>query len=433
MYPNDALDAPHAALQSCRLGAAEEVAVTSSPPRTRILFVDDEPLFLHSLRSVMRKHRTMWDMSFASSAEEALELLAATPVDVVVSDMRMPHMDGAEFLRRVQELDPGAARLVLSGHADPEMLERAAPVAQQYLVKPCPSDRLHAVLERVCELQRTLDNQAVRERIGRVGRLPAISENYSQLSGAVARPRVDVAEIVAIVAREPAMSAKLLQLANSPYFQSGSPVTSVREAVGRLGLDLVVRLPMMLCAFGDSRVDSTGAEAFSPLELQQASIATARLAGKFAHNDHDRDLAFTAGLIHEIGRLLLVRESPEEMRAMVGEAAASGRPLTELERARLSTTHAEIGAYALGMWGLPIAVVEAVAYHHVIPAERRAELRIAALVHAADVLLEQALATPNGPPVEQLDLQTMDALGFTPLLPAWRQLATIEARSIRRA
>jgi HD-like signal output (HDOD) protein len=403
---------------------------TDGSPRTRILFVDDEPMFLDSLKAVLRKQRRMWDMSFAGSAQAALELLAVTPVDVVVSDMRMPHMDGAEFLRRVQELDPGAARLVLSGHADPDMLERAAPVAQQYLAKPCSADRLQDVLARVCELQRTLNNQAVRERIGRVGRLPAISENYGQLSQAVARPKVDLNEIVDIVAREPAMSAKLLQLANSPYFRSGAPVTSVRQAVGVLGLDLVLRLPVMLSAFGDSNADS-GPEGFSLMELQQASIATARLAGTFAHSDHDRELAFTAGLIHEIGRLLLVRDAPEEMQEMARDAAASGRPLTDLERARLGTTHAEIGAYALGMWGLPLAVVEAVAYHHVIPAERRAELRIAALVHAADVLLEEAMAAPGGPPAEQLDLQAMDAQGFTPLLPRWRELASIEARSMR--
>jgi len=413
-------------------------------PRTRILFVDDEPLFLDSLRAVLRRKRDVWEMFFADSAEAALDLLATTPVDVVVSDMRMPEMDGAEFLRRVQELDPGAARLVLSGHADPEMLERAAPVAQQYLAKPCPGDRLRGVLERVCELQQALNNRAVRERVGRVGRLPALSKSYVLLRAAVASPSVKMEQIIPIVEREPVMSAKLLQLANAPYFRAEGPITSVAEAVGVLGLDLVLRLPMMLNAFaGDGGAgDDAGADhvaddtcvaaGFSLLDLQQASIATARLAARFAQNRSDADLAFTAGLLHEMGRILLAREAPAESGAVLRDAMASGRPITEIERERFGTTHAEVGAYALGMWGLPLPAVEAVAYHHAIPAGRRAEMKIAALVHAADVLLEQAMAGRTGHPVEPLDLEALDALGLAAHLPGWRELADAEAETILR-
>ena len=407
-------------------------------PRTRILFVDDEPLFLDSLRAVLRRKRDVWEMVFAESAEAALDLLATTPVDVVVSDMRMPEMDGAEFLRRVQELDPGAARLVLSGHADPEMLERAAPVAQQYLAKPCSAERLRGVLERVCEIQQALNNRAVRERVGRGGRMPALSKSYVLLREAVASPSVKMEEIIPIVEREPVMSAKLLQLANAPYFRTEGPITSVAEAVGVLGMDLVVRLPMMLNAFAgddaaDDDADDTSARGgFSQLDLQQASIATARLAARFAQNRSDADLAFTAGLLHEMGRILLAREAPEESAAVLRDALSSGRPITEIERQRFGTTHAEVGAYALGMWGLPLPAVEAVAYHHAIPAGRRVEMKIAALVHAADVLLEQAMAGRSGHPVEPLDLEALDALGLAAHVPGWRELAGAEAKTILR-
>jgi HD-like signal output (HDOD) protein/CheY-like chemotaxis protein len=400
--------------------------MTDDPrPRTRILFVDDEPLFLDSLRATLRRQRGVWEMAFAESPEAALDLLARDPFDVVVSDMRMPHMDGAEFLRRVQELTPGAARLVLSGHADPDMLERAAPFAHQYLAKPCPRERLQSTLERVCELQQALDNSAVRERIGRVGRLPVPSEICRRLSRALERPAVDLDEVIAIIASDPAMSAKVLQLANSPYFRPERPIDGVANAVATLGLELVLRLPVMLSAFvGDDAGDDAG---FSLLDLQHASIATARLAARFAQSPREADLAFTAGLVHEIGRMLLVRESPAEMAAVLQQAIASGRPISEVERERLGATHAEVGAYALGMWGLPLSVVEAVAYHHAIPAARRSERRIAALVHAADVLLEHAVAARSGRPVEVLDLQALDALGFTALLPTWRELARVEA------
>lgn len=399
----------------------------TAAPRIHILFVDDEPMFLNSLRTVLRKQRDVWEMSFAVGPHEALDFMAQTPVDVVVSDLRMPEMDGAEFLRRVQELDPGAARLVLSGQADSEMLARAAPVAQQYLAKPCSSDKLRRVLGRVCELQQALGNRAVRDLVGRAGRLPAVPETYGLLSRTLARPGVTTRDVAPIVAGDPAMSAKLLQLANSPHFRTGEPVTSVAQAVAILGLDLVLHLPMMISVFA---ADEGGSGPGCSLpDLLRGSIATARLAARLAADPVEAELAFTAGLIHEIGRILLVREAQVEMAEVVQRSASSGRSMSQVERELLGTTHAEIGAYLLGMWGLPLQVVEAVAYHHAIPAARRSELRLAALVHAADVLLEQAIASRSGAATEELDTAALDAHGFTAQLPAWREQAAAEAQA----
>ncbi len=399
----------------------------------RILFVDDEPAFLESLRILLRRQRSVWDMAFALGAQEALDKLAKAPFDVVVSDMRMPGMDGAELLRRVKELDPCAARLVLSGYADPAMFERAVPVAQQYLAKPCSAATLRSVLERVCELQRTLSNPAVREQVGRVDQLPALPESYRLVASALEKPGVHIDRVVEIVARDPAMSAKVLQLANSAYIRPGAAVTSVAEAVRLLGPDLVLRLPMMMHAF-DGPVASREEAGFSLVELQQGSIATARLAARFAVTPEESELAFTAGLLHEIGRILLVREAPAGMAEVVRQSITSNRPASAIEHGLLGTTHAEVGAYLLGMWGLPLHVVEAVAYHHSIPADRRAELRLAVVVHAADTLLDQAIARLTGDHVaEDLDLAALEACGLTHLLPAWREMAEGEARAMRPA
>lgn len=397
----------------------------------RILFVDDEPAFLESLRILLRKQRSIWDMSFAVGAQEALEKMAKAPFDVVVSDMRMPGMDGAELLRRVKEIDPSAARVVLSGYADPDMFERAVPVAQQYLTKPCSAATLRSVLARVCQLQATLSNPAVRAQVGRVDQLPSVPESYGLLISALEKPMLQVEEVVEIVARDPAMSAKVLQLANSAYFSPGSPVTSVFGAVSLVGLDLVLRLPMMMRAF--LAVDSQAKVSFSQAQLQQESIATARLAARFATSPEEAELAFTAGLLHDIGRIMLVRDAPDSMAEVVRRSAESNRPPAAVEQELMGTTHAEVGAYLLGMWGLPLPVVEAVAYHHSIPIERRAET-LPVVVHAADVLLDQALfAVAGGLPAEQLDLAALDACGLTALLPAWRDLARAEALAMSAA
>jgi YesN/AraC family two-component response regulator len=103
----------------------------------RVLFVDDDQYILDGLQNLLRKQRSRWDMCFALGGAAALELFAAAPFDVIVSDMRMPGMDGAELLAHVRERYPAARRIVLSGYAEPAAVQRALEVAHQFLSKPC--------------------------------------------------------------------------------------------------------------------------------------------------------------------------------------------------------------------------------------------------------------------------------------------------------
>jgi CheY-like chemotaxis protein len=114
----------------------------------RILFVDDEPRVLDGLRRMLRSRRREWSLHFAMSGDEALEQLAELPFDVIVSDMRMPRMDGATLLGIVQESFPSVIRIVLTGHTEPEGRAHALPVAHQFLTKPCDPFTLQAAIDR---------------------------------------------------------------------------------------------------------------------------------------------------------------------------------------------------------------------------------------------------------------------------------------------
>ncbi len=118
----------------------------------RILFVDDEPKILDGLRDLLRKERKQWDMVFALGGQEALDELARGRFDVVVSDMRMPGIDGVMLLKMVKEKYPATARIILSGHAEREAVVNALPVAHQFLSKPCDADVLRTVVDRACGL-----------------------------------------------------------------------------------------------------------------------------------------------------------------------------------------------------------------------------------------------------------------------------------------
>ncbi|MBT6488866.1 MAG: response regulator, partial [Deltaproteobacteria bacterium] len=98
----------------------------------KILFVDDEPLILEGLQNLLRRFRKKWAMSFAVGADEALEKLDIETFDIVITDMRMPGLSGAELLKRVRETHPGTARIMLSGYSEEETILQALPVAHQY-------------------------------------------------------------------------------------------------------------------------------------------------------------------------------------------------------------------------------------------------------------------------------------------------------------
>jgi CheY-like chemotaxis protein len=114
---------------------------------TSILFVDDEPLLLAALSRSLRKEKHRWHMVFATSGAAALEALAHESFDVIVSDLRMPEMDGAALLEQVRETHPTIARIMLSGNIEPTLAPGRA-LVDEMLQKPCSAADLRACIER---------------------------------------------------------------------------------------------------------------------------------------------------------------------------------------------------------------------------------------------------------------------------------------------
>lgn len=139
----------------------------------RILFVDDEKNILDGVRRMLHAARNRWEMEFATSGDAALLASKERPFDVVVTDLRMPGMNGAELLSHIRDQFPGTARIVLSGYSEPALADRAAPVAYRVLGKPCNAKELVDTIERVCTLQDLLCTPALRHIIGTITELPS--------------------------------------------------------------------------------------------------------------------------------------------------------------------------------------------------------------------------------------------------------------------
>ena len=184
----------------------------------RILFVDDDPNVLSGLRNVLRSKRHEWDMDFANGPEEALAKVAEKSFDVVVSDMRMPRMDGATLLAKVKQLQPRAVRMILSGQTELESVMKSVFVAHMFLSKPCDPLVLRSVVDRACQLNAILNSDELRGAAGKVEMLPAAPKTYMALNEALASPTCAVTDVVRIIERDVGLCAKLLQLSNSAFF-----------------------------------------------------------------------------------------------------------------------------------------------------------------------------------------------------------------------
>jgi len=358
----------------------------------RILFVDDEQRILDGLRLSLRGRRKVWDMAFAASGRDALADLERQPADVVVSDMRMPRMDGAELLTRVSKQCPGAARIVLSGHMDESAAMRAAGVAHRYLTKPCPPETMEATLTRTLELQALLRDQRIRSVLGASVTLPPSPKLYQELNQLLASGRASLEAISSVMEQDVSMSAKVLQLVNTAFFALPRKISSVSQAVSYLGFGTLKSLVLAHSLFRE--ISSRDAEVIE--RAQRCALLTARVAQRLLRDEASRQVAFTAGLLHHIGALSIATQLPDAEKAIAERVAGGEASRLEAERAQLGVTHPEIGAYLLGLWDLPHDIIEAVAGHHA-PWERFTSLNVASAVAIASALTASADCEARGP------------------------------------
>ena len=328
-----------------------------------ILFVDDERDLLDSLRARLYKHRHDWNMQLVSSGDEAIGAREQQTIDLVVSDVRMPGMDGGQLLAVVKQRWPTAMRIIVSGYADPVQALRLTSLAHQYVAKPCDGGELENIIERCFVLRDLLAQESLRKVVGRIGKLPAMPKTYGLLQAALAQPSVTAGEIGDIVNADAAIASKVLQTTNSAFFRLRKPMVRIKDAVTYLGFATVRNLVLSAEIFSQWR-GPEGLSEVDPERLQNHAQCAAAACKALSGGRASADDAWLAGLLHDIGYWILIQECPKELGLAIELARAEGLPLVECERRITGASHAEIGAYLLGLWGLPYSIIEAVALHH---------------------------------------------------------------------
>lgn len=387
-----------------------------------VTFVDDDPALLEGLRDALRSRRREWRMDFAPSGADALAALESRPCDVIVSDLQMPGMDGADLLSTVADRLPDSVRIVLSGAASEDTVARAAAVAHRLVAKPCETTDLVRIIERACALHETAARVQLRRTAAGASELPSAPRLYSALTALLADPEASVADAADIAAQDVAISAKVLQLANSSVFGTRRAITGVRDAVSLVGLTTLRVLALSagaLIALGDGRVAPI--PGFSVDALQRRSLQVATVAQLVRGRVPDADDAFSAGLLLDVGLLVFATQEREHLARLVTAAATERQPVVGVERAHGDVTHADVGAHLLALWGLPPAVVDAVAHHDAPCAIPSPSFDVAAAAHLADAIVDTLHPDPllgNGG-IAALSPEYLDALGVRDRLDGW--------------
>jgi HD-like signal output (HDOD) protein len=389
----------------------------------RVLFVDDESEVLDGLRRSTHHLRDQWEMAFAESGALALSLLETGPFDVIVSDLRMPQMDGAELLERVRTLYPGIIRIALSGCLEREAALRASGVVHQYLPKPWDLGQLIASIERFSHSTAILSDETARRIVGAIGRLPSLSQTAAALVTAIEKPETNFSEVAAIIGRDVSMAARVLQLVNSPLFALSCHVTSVPGALALIGLDTLKALVLSAEIFR-SFEPARPIAGFSLAEFESHSALTAKIAARLPLPKSILPGTATAALLHDIGKLVLANRLPGQFERNLMSAHQQRLPLHMVEADSLGATHAEIGAYLLSLWGLSPLIVGAIWRHHCPGQAETIETGIqpAGILHIADGLAHDIapVETEDGEVVDLLDMEYLARHGVAQQIPVWQ-------------
>jgi len=366
-----------------------------------ILFVDDDTNLIQGLKRLLYSMRKEWEMYFCDNVEEALNVLENKSVDIIVSDMRMPIMDGAALLKLVKERYPQVIRIILSGYSGQEMSIKASGLAHRFLAKPATADTIKNTISGISSLRELVKNPKLLRLVSGVTKLPSLPQLYIDLETEISSQSPSLKKIGDLISRDISMTVKLLQLVNSAFFGLPQNISDPIQALNFLGLEVVKSLVLLVKIFSSLDKNSyfninsfmahsmkVGKSAKEIMRLQNFSVKI-------------QEETFIAGILHDLGKLVLL-QIPHYFENVTGIEDAENIDFYSAEYKMYGTSHAEIGAYVLGLWGLPSYLVNILNYHHLPSQSNTTKFSSLSAIHIANYVFSNS----------KLDSEYISAIGY---------------------
>ncbi len=390
-----------------------------------VLFVDDEISVLEGLRRSFIRLSDSLTVLTANSALKALDIVTKQPVDIIITDLRMPGMDGVQLLETVRHASPETTRIILSGCSERDVPFKTAGPAHRHYSKPCSSAKLTEVIVRTMAIRNRLRTPELVELVTSIKSIPALPKALMELLNEIQSPSGSVAGLARIIGSDVGLSAQVLKIANSGFFRTANTVNDVSHAVRLLGFESIRALVVMGSVFEAFKASGVDLEAAAKLQERSLSIGQVarRIAVSEAMGQVAAEQAQCAGMLAHIGSLILSGTYGPKVSEIRGEIDRSGAGVAEVEHKYLGVNHAELGAALLDLWEFPGDVVEAVLFHHE-PSASGASKGISPLtvVHAAQQLVKPRKKTTKI--AQGLDMQYLNRIGLGDHIETWAEIAS---------
>lgn len=390
----------------------------------RIQVVGMDPAQQRRLEQGLFHLRAQWEVVFTQDRTTAMESMTAVPAAAMLVGAQIPPTQVVELVNDIARGFPNTQRFVLFDLADKQFLKHCVGLPPQCLPKESGPEIVEEVLQRAFQLEAWMANEPVKKLVSLMRKSPSMPSLYNKILHELQSPSAGLEDVGLLIRSDPALCAKMLQLVNSAFFGLPRQITSAFEAVMFLGMERVKSLLLythFVCLF-----DTGACPTFSIDRLWHHSMETAGFARWIAQeesgNNKLADEAFTAGLLHDIGKLMLAANMADKYNHVLGVAAQKGLTIGEAEREVFEATHAEVGACLLGVWGLPLSLLEAIAWHHT--PEQGSKMAFSALtaVHVANAFAHEKAAASGEKAASQLNAKYLAALGLDQRCDQWRSL-----------
>ncbi len=384
-----------------------------------ILFVDEDKEMLSGLSRMFKSMEGQWRFEFVENGKQALFIMEQTPADIIISEY---NMRGFELLKKIKENFPQTDRIFLSGETDEKKIMEGISIANQFISKPVNSEKLKNILKRNLAIQNLLKDKNLKKIISQIDKLPNVPHIYKEIVNELNSDISSTKSIGNIIEKDPSMSSKIIQVVNSGFFYNSSKISNPSEAVVLLGIEIVKSLVLQIGIFSGLKLQSS----FSGFQknLYNHSIETAYIARDISKmeglSSFKCDQAFMTGLIHGCGKLALASKFPDEYKLVIENAKKNKTFLFTEENNIFGVSHAVVGAFLMGTWGLPLKIIESLLYYHNPSSSSDEHFDVTAAVHIAHNISKERKQKTNICYENMYDMKFIKKLGLEEKLEKWR-------------
>jgi len=368
-----------------------------------------------------------WEFIRFDSKESLFLLLEQQVCDAVIVPCSMRAQVDIELMSKISRTQPNTIRIFLGAEFwNAAQKVKAAEIAHRIYPSTATIEEMGESIEYQVKLIKLLNRSSLQSYIGTVGCLPSPPRLYRQLTDAVDSDMADLTEISGIVEQDPAVVAQIMRQVNSAFFGFNREISDLKEAISILGvrnLRSLVLSSQLSQQFQEGRDWSE----FSFEQIGKRSLLVARLAQAICRragaNKATQDQAFLAGLLHDLGILIMASHDPDQYKKLLNYAVKKQKPIYLVEKAAFGFFHGEVAGALLALWNLPPQVVEAVMLHHVPHLAKGHEFSALTAVHVADAMLPSVNVEGECDLASSLSLRYLDQVGVMDEVPQWRIVA----------